>query len=118
MANLQNATTITFNENTYRFGYYEGNDGNNKIYECYGIYKNGDLNSDWFLEEGTIESHVGGRKIVERIFILYWKGFTSGIHIKDFSILEVAKVINHIENTHKFYNQASTKEALNHLFNK
>ena len=96
MANLQNATTITFNENTYRFGYYEGNDGNNKIYECYGIYKNGELNSDWFLEEGTIESHVGGRKIVERIFILYWKGFTSGIHIKDFSILEVAKVINHI----------------------
>ncbi len=88
-----NQTSITFNENTYRFSYYEGRDGDNEIYECYGIYKNGELNSDWFLEEGTIES--------EKIYILYWKGFGSGIHIKDFSILEVAKVINHIININK-----------------
>ncbi len=93
---MANQISITFNENTYRFGYYEGRDGDNKIYECYNIYKNGELNSDWFLEEGTIESNE-----VEKIFILYWKGFTSGIHIKDFSILEVAKVINHIINTNK-----------------
>lgn len=98
---MANQTSITFNENTYRFDYYEGRDGDNKIYECYGIYKNGELNSDWFLEEGTIESGVGGRKIVEKIFILYWKGFASGLHIKDFSILEVAKVINHIVNVNK-----------------
>lgn len=94
-------TTITFNENTYTFNYYEGKGQNNETYECYGIYKNGELDTDWFLEEGTIESGVGGRKIVEKIFILYWKGFTSSIHIKDFSILEVSKVINHIQTIKK-----------------
>jgi hypothetical protein len=95
------ATHITFNANTYDFNYYEGKGENGKTYACYGIYKNGELNSDWYLEEGTMESGVGGRKVIETIYLLYYKNYYAGVSIKDFSILEVAKVINHIINTNK-----------------
>lgn len=87
-------TTITFNENTYRFDYFQGkNEKANLTFDCYGIYKNGELNSDYLLEEyGTIESG----EVVEKLFFLYYKGFNTTIFIKDFSILEVAKVIDYI----------------------
>lgn len=93
-------TQITFNENTYRFDYYEGRDGNNNIYECYGIYKNGELNSDFFLEEGTIVHGVGENQKVDKIFTLYFKTFCTSVSIKDFSILEVARVIDYIIKTY------------------
>lgn len=82
MNNLQ----ITFNETTYRFNYFQGRDEQtNQTYDCYGVYINGALNTDFTLEK------------VEDEYQFFYKGFYGMLSIKDFSILEVAKVIHYIE---------------------
>lgn len=90
-------TQITFNETTYRFSYFQGrNYETNQTFDCYGIYKNGELDTKYHLEEGTITSGTGKNKKVEKIHILYYCNFCTSVSIVDFSILEVAKIIDYI----------------------
>lgn len=91
-------TSITFNETTYRFSYFQGRDEEkNLTFDCYGIYKNGELDTKYHLEEGTTTSGSGKNKKVEKVFHLYYCNFyVSSIQVKDFSIVELAKVIDYI----------------------
>jgi hypothetical protein len=84
---------LTFNESTYNFNYCLGKAENNKSYEYYTVYINGELNTSYSLEEGTISSKEGD----EKIFILYWKSFASSLHITNPNNLEeIVKVITYI----------------------
>ena len=95
MANIN----LTFNETTYNFNLCLGKDENNDAFLYYKIYINGELSSDYQLEEGTIvagtalPTPIGG----ERIFILNYKGYSSSLHITNPNDLEeIVKVITYI----------------------
>ena len=90
-------TKLVFNETTYDFNYCIGKAENNKSYEYYKVYINGELNTSYSLEEGTISSKEGD----EKIFILYWKSFASSVFVTNPNDLEeIVKVITYI-NKHK-----------------
>jgi hypothetical protein len=93
MANIN----LTFNETTYNFNYCLGQGEDLQTYEYYKIYINGELNTSYILEQGTISSKEGE----EKIFILYWKSFASSVFITNPNDLEeIVKVITFI-NKHK-----------------
>jgi hypothetical protein len=85
---------LTFNEERYDFNLCLGKaDKNGDAYLYYKIYINGELNTSYSLEEGTISSKEGD----EKIFILYWKSFASSVYITNLNDLEeIVKVITYI----------------------
>jgi hypothetical protein len=117
-------TKLVFNEETYEFNYSLGIDEKRNTYECWSVYINGEDTTDWTLEEGTSNYYKAGKQVVDRIYLLNYKGNYVGVSINDFSLENVVKVVNRIKEyseKHQFpigMKQASSKEALNHLFNK
>jgi hypothetical protein len=95
---------LTFNEERYDFNLSLSKaDKNGDAFLYYTIYINGELSSDYQLEEGTI---MGGTALPtlmgdRKIFILNYKGYSSSLHITNPNNLEeIVKVITFI-NKHK-----------------
>jgi hypothetical protein len=94
-----NGTKLTFNDTTYEFNYFVGtHKGTGKTFDCYGVYVNGEKNTDYVLEKVT-QSH--GINTDAELYILFWKSFSTYITIKDFSLEEVVKVISYINSQNK-----------------
>jgi hypothetical protein len=87
-------TKLTLDETTYEFNYFMGrNEVTGEIFDSYGVYVNGALNTDYVLKEATKSHGVCGDG---EFYILFWKSFSTHITIKDFSLGEIVKVINYI----------------------
>ena len=88
---------LTFNETTYNFNYCLGMGEDLQTYDYYKIYINGEQSITYLLEEASITSNEGGKKIDNKIFILYYNGFASSLHIINPNNLEeIVKVITYI----------------------
>jgi len=117
-------TKLVFNEETYEFNYFLGIDEQKNAYECWGVYINGELTTDWVLEEGTRNYYKSGKQVVDKIYILNYKGNYVGVSISDFSLENIVKVINRIKGyseKHQLpigFKHTSSKQQLNNLFNK
>jgi hypothetical protein len=95
MANIN----LTFNETTYNFNYCLGMGEDLKTYEYYTIYIDGELSSDYQLEEGTIVGNAPLPTLIgdEKIFIVNYKGYSSSMYISNPNNLEeIVKVITYI----------------------
>jgi len=94
-----NNTKLTFNETTYEFNYFMGkHKGTGKPLDCYGVYVNGALNTDYVLERAT-QSH--GVNTDAELYILFWKSFSTYITISNFSLENVVRVISYINSQNK-----------------
>jgi len=89
-----NGTKLTFNDTTYEFNYFMGrNKATGKTFDCYGVYVNGEKDTDYVLEEGT---ETTGDNTPIKIWNLYYKSFYCMVSINDFSLGEIVKVIDYI----------------------
>jgi len=87
-------TKLTFNETTYEFNYFLGrNEKTNNTYDCYGVYINGELNTDYVLEQ-IFDSN--GFASQYKVFGLFYKSFYTYIAMSNFELDNVVKVINYI----------------------
>ena len=110
---MNNNTKLTFNETTYELKLSLGKDEKNDAYFIYKIYINGELKSNWILQEDK-----------DGTYDLYCKSSYCQITIKDFSLGEVVRVINYIherEGENLLYglveNPNNFDETFSHLLN-
>ncbi len=89
-------TKLLYNGTTYEFNYFQGrNYESNETYPCYGVYINGGLDTDYHLEHCIITSGRGDKKYG---WVLYWLSTNTEIIINDFSLNEIVRVIDWINN--------------------
>ena len=92
-------TKLTFNETTYDFNYFMGkNKVTGETFDAYGVYVNGELDTDYVLDKRT---ETSGHETPKKIWLLYWKSFYCMVSINDFSLGEVVKVIDYINSRNK-----------------
>jgi hypothetical protein len=82
---MNNNTKLTFNETTYEFKLSLGKDEKNDAYFIYKIYINGELKTNWFLQEDKDGSYD-----------LYHQSKYCNLTINDFTLESVVKVISHM----------------------
>jgi len=92
---MNNNTKLTFNETTYEFNYFLGRAKHtpNDTYACYGVYINGALDTNWFLQKDKDGSYDLYNKIPGD---LHYESEYCNLTINDFTLESVVKVISHI----------------------